>query len=695
MKRLITGARAALSSRVSRSTLHTFTCTLLLAAAACRAFGGGVYSETTFYRDVSEGVWAAPSGFQISHYTNTAAGTYTNGATTIYYRLSASVSTNERTPISSVLTAAWYGTNTASNVVVLAWDKSDAAVSYVVERSYDNATWTNWYAVAGGFSAPTNASDVGGLATGWTNTDWAATTAEVAAPTFPWGGGGSAGLSSVLAIDNNANTLAITNVSDIVTTGDATFGENDAGSDISIRAENNTYGGSIRVFGETAGGHITMRTDDNNGTVQIEIRDGTVYDFDEGFLNMGSASITNLSNIYSGAAGTTNAVTSSGIVDIGPTLALALLASTALQNVAEDTTPQLGGNLDANGGAITNLGTGIGGQGLGWQGGSLYTFPTNYELRNNNGVRWVQANEVGTFFYGTNTMHIVDFSNMPILEDGNGIPQSQGTATTGDEIVNYQTATNLIALLAPAGTTNLAGLQDVADLSGVADTEALVYDAPSGLWTNGAVASAGLSWVTNSLGSTNTVSVDVGANTYHLNLDPSGIIGAGSALDDLSDVDASAPSVGDFLQYTAAGWTNYVNTSFAKVYVGSNQTITDAAVTALNFTGETYDIGGNFNTSTDLYTAPEIGTYLVTISLQVIESGFDNVYFELKRSGSIQVNQMSGDNDNSYNGVGASALVRITSVGQTIAVGVYHNSSGNRTVFGSTVSSVAQFVKIN
>ena len=325
MKRLITGARAALSSRVSRSTLHTFTCTLLLAAAACRAFGGGVYSETTFYRDVSEGVWAAPSGFQISHYTNTAAGTYTNGATTIYYRLSASVSTNERTPISSVLTAAWYGTNTASNVVVLAWDKSDAAVSYVVERSYDNATWTNWYAVTGGFSAPTNASDVGGLATGWTNTDWSATTAEVAAPTFPWGGGGSAGLSSVLAIDNNANALAITNVSDIVTTGDATFGENDAGSDISIRAENNIYGGSIRVFGETAGGHITMRTDDNNGTVQIEIRDGTVYDFDEGFLNMGSASITNLSNIYSGAAGTTNAVTSSGIVDIGPTLALALL----------------------------------------------------------------------------------------------------------------------------------------------------------------------------------------------------------------------------------------------------------------------------------------------------------------------------------------------------------------------------------
>ena len=133
----------------------------------------------------------------------------------------------------------------------------------------------------------------------------------------------------------------------------------------------------------------------------------------------------------------------------------ALLGSTALQNVAEDTTPQLGGNLDANGGAITNLGTGIGGQGLGWQGGSLYTFPTNYELRNNNGVRWVQANEVGTFFYGTNTMHIVDFSNMPILEDGNGIPQSQGTATTGDEIVNYQTATNLIALL--GGTTYSGG----------------------------------------------------------------------------------------------------------------------------------------------------------------------------------------------------------------------------------------------
>ena len=40
---------------------------------------------------------------------------------------------------------------------------------------------------------------------------------------------------------------------------------------------------------------------------------------------------------------------------------------------------------------------------------------------------------------------------MPILEDSNGIPLSQGTATTGDQIVNYQTATNLIALLSPAG----------------------------------------------------------------------------------------------------------------------------------------------------------------------------------------------------------------------------------------------------
>ena len=117
----------------------------------------------------------------------------------------------------------------------------------------------------------------------------------------------------------------------------------------------------------------------------------------------------------------------------------AAAGATALQNVAEDTTPQLGGNLDANGGAITNLGTGVGGQGLGWQGGSLYTFPTSYELRNNNGVRWVHANEVGTFFDGTNANQIVDFSNMPILQDNNGIPQSQGTATTGDQIVNYQT----------------------------------------------------------------------------------------------------------------------------------------------------------------------------------------------------------------------------------------------------------------
>ena len=84
-------------------------------------------------------------------------------------------------------------------------------------------------------------------------------------------------------------------------------------------------------------------------------------------------------------------------------------------------------------------------------------------------------------------------------------------ATTGKEIVGWSVLTNQIALLAPAGTTNLAGLQDVADLSGAASGEVLEYNGTK--WTN-ATASAGGNPV-----STNDVCiVQFNANdTYTLN----------------------------------------------------------------------------------------------------------------------------------------------------------------------------------
>ena len=84
-------------------------------------------------------------------------------------------------------------------------------------------------------------------------------------------------------------------------------------------------------------------------------------------------------------------------------------------------------------------------------------------------------------------------------------------ALAGSDAVSWSVLTNQIALLAPAGTTNLAGLQDVADLSGAASGEVLEYNGTK--WTN-ATASAGGNPV-----STNDVCiVQFNANdTYTLN----------------------------------------------------------------------------------------------------------------------------------------------------------------------------------
>ena len=107
------------------------------------------------------------------------------------------------------------------------------------------------------------------------------------------------------------------------------------------------------------------------------------------------------------------------------------------------------------------------------------------------------------------------------------------------------------------GSGRLAGLADV-DLSGVTDSDVLLYDAGSGLWiagTAGGGASAldDLTDVAITAPSTGQVLKFNGTDWVN-DADATG--GGASALDDLTDVVITAPSTGQVLKFNGTDWVN-------------------------------------------------------------------------------------------------------------------------------------------
>jgi len=155
---------------------------VLLAGAG---LAGRIYGPTVFMGDVSAGSWGAITGISA---TTTSGGTYTNGATTNYYRVGA---TNllGRTPVSSNVVVSFTGTTNGTNAVQLSWPRYEGAASYIIERSLDaGATWTNWIVV--GISS-TTWTDTG--TNTWTGTSaWTSAYSEIPAPSVPWNAGDQA-----------------------------------------------------------------------------------------------------------------------------------------------------------------------------------------------------------------------------------------------------------------------------------------------------------------------------------------------------------------------------------------------------------------------------------------------------------------------------------------------------------------------
>lgn len=148
------------------------------------AMAGTIYSKTVFMRDVEVGIWTAVDGMTSYYTTN---GIYTNSSITYsnYYRMNA---TNDlgRLPVSTVVTSIWVGVTNQSNAVVVTWDEKLGINDYVLERSFDGSTWTQWLTVAKG---ATNYTDYGTQT--WTMTMFTNVFSEITSPSVPWPGVGN------------------------------------------------------------------------------------------------------------------------------------------------------------------------------------------------------------------------------------------------------------------------------------------------------------------------------------------------------------------------------------------------------------------------------------------------------------------------------------------------------------------------
>ena len=115
---------------------------VFLLAGFC--FAGGVFSPVRFYRTVSTGTWTPISSI-IGVSTN--GGIYTNGSYTLYYRVNG---TNQlgQLPVSGTLTNTFTAHVTLTNAVKVGWEAKDGVDVYVVERSTDQISWTNWATVS-------------------------------------------------------------------------------------------------------------------------------------------------------------------------------------------------------------------------------------------------------------------------------------------------------------------------------------------------------------------------------------------------------------------------------------------------------------------------------------------------------------------------------------------------------------------
>jgi len=130
----------------------------------------------------------------------------------------------------------------------------------------------------------------------------------------------------------------------------------------------------------------------------------------------------------------------------------------------------------------------------------------------------------------------------------------------------------------------------------------------------------------------------------------------------------------------AGGEDNH--TSFARGFSGSgeNATITTNQMTVLEFSAETFDADGDFNTTTDRYIAPANGYYLITGS--AIYTGLSNGVINalhITINNAIKSSAVNSMATSSFNSVHVTDVYYMTT-GQYVQLKTWHENSNTRSI---------------
>ena len=149
------------------------------------------------------------------------------------------------------------------------------------------------------------------------------------------------------------------------------------------------------------------------------------------------------------------------------------------------------------------------------------------------------------------------------------------------------------------GITTLAGLSDVT-ITSPTDGALLLYDTGTATWRDATMSS-------------DVTVTDTGVATVHK------LLGY--------PIQTQAPSADDKFVLQSGVWT-HVSTSRVRAYMeGAQQEITENTYTKVEFPYETFDTNGEFNTTTDRFTASMAGYYFITA--QILYSGPGGVSYRI------------------------------------------------------------------
>lgn len=308
-------------------------------------------------------------------------------------------------------------------------------------------------------------------------------------------------------------------------------------------------------------------------------------------------------------------------------------AKTVLENVVEDTTPQLGGDLDCQDKKLTNL--------LG------LLFKTATELTISSGAITV-----------TQALHTVDTEGDAASDDLDTI---NGGTTVNMIVIKADNDARTVVVKHNTGNIWLQGKADIS-LDDLEDGLLLVWDGTK--WFDIAAGGAGAA-TTEIHDADNDTKVDTeeSSDEDHVRMDVKGV-----EVFDLDD----------------AGVLTLAKQSSACAHLGSDQTVATATVTVVDIDTELWDIQAEFNTSTHRFVAKTAGIYLAIYGWRFTAGSDGDLYVGYIRKNGTEVGLCQGHGSSTYAIAQMVTVITQLSVNDYLEVVVYQNSGSNKTLTGGS-----------